>query len=168
VEQVQSYLEQLDRQKTESVRQSTLCNDSKPGALMRSASTVNYSSYHQLTPAAYSGCLMSSPTGKTSEDPSVYHAEQLGSCLGSPDGTRAGLTPGAVMPMVGSSLKPEVGLSTGDDECFSVGGQHCAGVAYAPVTVDVHGAANADSSTCLHSRYASTNSSCFSCVMVYV
>ena len=162
MEQVQSYLEQLDRQKAESVRQSVPCNDSKLTTLMRSLSTVNYSSYHQLTPAAaYSGCLVTAAAGKTSDDPSVYHADQLGSCLGSPDGTGAGGTPGAVMPMVGGSLKPEVDLSAADDECFSAGGgQHGAGVAYAPVTVDVHRAANADSSTCLHSRYTTNNHRC--------
>ena len=81
---------------------------------------------------------------------------QLGSCVASPDGCgAAGGTSGAVMSLVGTDLKPEVGLSAGDDECFSsAGGQH---VTYAPVTVDVHRAANADSSTCLHSRYDTAN-----------
>jgi len=144
VEQVQSYLEQLERQKTETVRQNVHGNGGKPEPMMRPASTMNYSSFYH-SPPGYSSCLMTSPSAKTTDDLSVYHAEQIGSCL---DGTGAAANAGGVMPMVGSSLKPEAGLSTGDVECFTARSQHCAGASY--THVNVH---RADSSTCLHSRY---------------
>jgi len=64
----------------------------------------------------------------------------------------AGNHPGGVIPMVGSTLKPEVGLSTTEDgACFTPSGQQCIAATYTPV--DVHRAGNADSSTCLYSRY---------------
>ena len=143
VEQVRSYLEQLERQKTETARQSVHGSSGKPEPLMRQASTMNYSSFYH-SPPGYSSCLMTSPPAKTTDDLSVYHAEQIGSCL---DSAAAG-NAGGVMPMVGSSLKPEAGLSSGDGECFTARGQHCAGASY--THVNVH---RADSSTCLHSRY---------------
>jgi len=157
VEQVQSYLEQLERQKTETLRQ---CNNNKPSALMQSVTTMNYTSYYH-SPPAYSSCLMTSPTSKTTDDLSVYHAEQLGSCLRPTDGTGAAGNATGIIPLVGSSLKPEVGLSTvGDSECFTARGQHCAGAAYTPVNVH-----RADSSTCLHSRYIANHSRCSTCTV---
>lgn len=151
VEQVQTYLEQLERQKSETVHQSVHGNSGKATALMRpAASTMNYSSFYH-SPTAYSSCLMTSPASKTADDLTVYHAEQLGSCLGQADGAATAGNPGAVVPMVGSSMKPEIGLKTGDSECFTARGQQCVGATYTPV--DVHRAGNADSSTCLYSRY---------------
>ena len=148
VEQVQSYLEQLERQKMETVQQSVQ-RDNKPSTLLRSSSAINFSSlYH--SPPSYSSCLMTSPTSKTSDDLAAYQPDQLASCLGQTDGAASAGNPGAVMPMVGSTMKPEVGLAAGDGECFTARGQQCVGATYTPV--DVHRAGNADSSTCLYSR----------------
>jgi len=150
VEQVQSYLEQLERQKTETVvHQNVHCLDNKAAVSMRPSSTINYNNtsyYH--SPPAYSSCGITPPVGKShTEDLTVYHADQLGPCLAQTDANH----PGGVIPMVGSSLKPEVGLSTADDgDCFTPSGQQCVGATYTPA--DVHRAGNADSSTCLYSR----------------
>ena len=126
VDQVQSYLEQLDRQKTETSRQNVDdCNNNKPPAVMRSLSSI--SSYYHSAPA-YSSCLMTSPARKSTEDLAVYHTEQLGSCLGQTDVSGAGVNAAS--------------------ECFSAArAQHAAATAFRPVNVH-----RADSSTCLHSR----------------
>jgi len=126
------------------MRQSVHGDGGKPEGLMRPLSTV----YHQLSSASYSSCLMTSPSvNKTSDDPSVFHADQLGSCFAPMDGTGAiGTAAAGAGPMIGSSLKPEIGLTTGDADCFSTRA-HSVGLAYTPAT-----AGNADSSTCLYSR----------------
>jgi len=152
VEQVQGYLEQLERQKADNVH----CSSNKPSALIRCVSTMNYSSFYPSAPA-YSSCLMTSPASKTTDNLSVYHAEQVG--LGHTDGSGAAGNPAGAMPVISSRLKPEVGLSTGDSECFTARGQHCVGATYTPVSEH-----RADSSTCLHSRYTANHSRCSTCV----
>ena len=69
---------------------------------------------------------------------------------------------GGVVSLVGSSLKPELGLSGADDDCFSAAATavdaRARHVTRAPAALDLHrAAANADSSTCLHSRYTTAN-----------
>jgi len=69
---------------------------------------------------------------------------------------------GGVVSLVGSSLKPELGLSGADDDCFSSAAAavdaRARHVTRAPAALDLHrAAANADSSTCLHSRYTTAN-----------
>lgn len=157
MEQVQSYLELLERQKTEDVRQNVHCgssssSSSKAAGLMRPASTITYPLYHHphFAPPAYTSCLVTSPTRKPADDLSVYHGEQLGSCLGNP---------APVLPLVGASLKSEVGPSpAAENERFAVRSQPGVVGAAAYTHLDVHRAGNADSSTCIHSRYTASQS----------
>ena len=92
VEQVQSYLEQLERQKTETVvHQNAQCPDNKAAVSIRPVTTINYNAtsyYH--SPPAYSNCVVTPPAAKSSEDLTVYHADQLGPCLTQTDGNHPG------------------------------------------------------------------------------
>ena len=103
VEQVQGYLEEQERQKTDTIQ----C-DNKPLTLIRSISTLNYNTSYYHSSPSYSSCLMTSPT---SEHLSVYHSEQLNSCHGTANAS-------GVIPLVSSNLKPEIGLMAGDVEFF--------------------------------------------------